>query len=149
MNRFTFWQKWLFFVSLGITIFGLFMALFNQTVLFNLFNQQIDPVFWDSDQIPAGVNPFQGWLYGVWGATIAGWGIFLLFIAQFPFKRGEKWARNCLALGLGIWFVLDTMISWQYGVYFNVIFNIIVALATGIPIFSTWTTFDTSDHLAG
>jgi hypothetical protein len=148
MNHFTFWQKWLLFVSLGITIFGLFMALFNQTILFDWINQLIDPVFWNSNHIPDGITSFQGWLYGVWGATIVGWGIFLLFIVQLPFKQGEKWARNCLAIGLGVWFVLDTGISWQYVVYFNVVFNLVVILAVGIPIVSTWKAFETSDCAA-
>jgi hypothetical protein len=137
MNRFNFWQKWLFIVGLGITAFGLFMAFFNQTPLFNLFNRQIDPAFWGSAPLPKGVTSFQGWLYGVWGATIAGWGIFLTFIAHIPFKRREKWAWNCLVVGLGVWFVLDTGISWQYGATFNVIFNIVVALATGMPLVFT------------
>ncbi len=137
MNRFTFWQKWLLIVSLGITAFGLFMAFFNQTLLFDLFNRQIDPAFWSSTPLPEGVTSFQSWLYGVWGATIAGWDIFLTFIAHIPFKQREKWAWNCLVVGLGVWFVLDTWISWQYGVSFNVIFNIVVALATGMPLVFT------------
>ena len=134
MNRFTFWHHWLLIVSLGIIAFGLFMALFNQTPLFDLFGRQIDKAFWGSAPLPVGVTSFQGWLYGVWGATIAGWGIFLALITYIPFKRREKWAWNCLVMGLGIWFVLDTGISWQYGVSFNVIFNIVVVFAIGIPL---------------
>lgn len=137
MNRFNFWQKWLFIVSLAITAFGLFMALFNQTPLFDLFSRQIDQAFWDSAPLPAGVTSFQRWLYAVWGATIVGWGIFLIFITYIPFKQREKWAWNCLIVGLGVWFVLDTAISWNYGVSFNVIFNIIVALAIGMPLLFT------------
>ena len=134
MNHFTFWQKWLFIVSLGITAFGLFMALFNQTPLFETFTRQIDRAFWGSVSFPADITSFQSWLYGVWGATIAGWGIFLTFIAYFPFKQRERWAWNCLVVGLGAWFVLDTGLSWQYGVSFNVVFNIVVALALGLPL---------------
>ncbi len=138
MQRFNFWQKWLFVVSLGITTFGSFMALFNRTPLFDLFNGQIDPVFWSSAaSFPESVAPFQGWLYGAWGATVAGWGIFLAFIAHYPFKQREKWAWNCLVWGLGIWFVLDTGISWYYGVTFNVVFNIVVTLAAGLPLVFT------------
>lgn len=134
MARFNFWQKWLFIVSLAITAFGLFMALFNLTPLFDLFTRQIDQSFWGSASLPVGVTSFQGWLYGVWGATIAGWGIFLTFIAHIPFKQREKWAWNCLVVGLGAWFVLDTGLSWRYGVFFNVVFNIVIALAVGLPL---------------
>lgn len=137
MIRFVFWQKWLFVISLLITAFGLFMALFNQSALFDLFNQQIDPAFWDPSSPPENVTAFQGWLYGVWGSTVAGWGLFLTFIAHFPFKKGETWAWNCLAIGLGVWFVLDTWISWRFGVTFNVIFNIIVAVGMGLPLVFT------------
>lgn len=133
-NRITFWQKWLLAVSLGISLFGLFMALFNHTLLFDFFNQQINPSFWGTAHPPEGVLSFQRWLYGIWGATIAGWGIFLTFVTYFSFKRREKWAWNCMSIGLGIWFVLDTWISWQYGVFFNVIFNIVVAVAAGLPL---------------
>jgi hypothetical protein len=49
------------------------------------------------------VSSSQGWFYGVWGATIAGWGIFLIFMACIPFKQREKWACNCLVVGLGVW----------------------------------------------
>jgi len=38
---------------------------------------------------------------------------------------------------LGGWFGLDTGISWQYGVTFNVFFNIVVVLATGMPLIFT------------
>lgn len=136
-KEFIFWQKWLFIVSLGITVFGMFMALFNKTWLFDLISQQIDPVFFGSTPLSEGVNSFQSWLYGVWGATVAGWGIFLAYISYAPFKRGEKWAWNCLVVGLGIWFVLDTGISWHYSVFFNVIFNVIVVVATGMPLMFT------------
>jgi hypothetical protein len=36
--------------------------------------------------------------------------------------------------GVGVWFVLDTGISWLQGVSFNVIFNIVVVLALGMPL---------------
>lgn len=137
MNHFKFWQRWLFIVSLGITGFGLFMAVFNQTALFDLFNRQIDPAFWDTASPPQGVADFQSWLFGVWGATIAGWGIFLAFIAYNPFKQRQKWAWNCLSIGLSVWFVLDTWISWKFEVHFNVFFNTFVALAVGLPLIFT------------
>ena len=100
----------------------------------DLFGRQIDQAFWDSTVLPAVVTSFQSWIYGAWGATIAGWGIFLSLITYIPFKQREKWAWNCLVVGMGVWFVLDTGISWQYGVSFNVVFNIAVVLATGIPL---------------
>jgi hypothetical protein len=137
MNRFSFWQKWLVIVSLAITCFGLFMALFSQAPLFDIFSQQIDPAFWPEAPDLPGLKSFQAWLYGVWGATIAGWGLFLVFITGNAFKKRKKWTWNCLVVGLGAWFVLDTWLSWRFAVTFNMFFNIVVVLATGTPLVFT------------
>jgi ABC-type Fe3+ transport system permease subunit len=49
MNRFYFWQTWLFVVGLVVVVFGLALA---------------------------------------------------FFIARYPFRNRERWAWNCLAVGL-------------------------------------------------
>jgi uncharacterized membrane protein len=84
MNRFAFWQKWLLIMGALIITFGLAMAFLNRTSLFYLFDQQINPTFWDTKEIPSGLNEFQGWIYGISGSTMAGWGVFLTFIAHVP-----------------------------------------------------------------
>jgi hypothetical protein len=89
MERFLFWQRWLFVVSLLITLFGVVMALLNGTGLFDLFNRQIDPVFWGTQDIADEAKNFQRWVYGAWGATIAGWGVMVGFIAYSPFRKRE------------------------------------------------------------
>ena len=57
------------------------MAFFSGTVFFELFNNQINPVFWGVENVPATTRTFQGWIYGVLGSTLTGWGIFITFIA--------------------------------------------------------------------
>ena len=135
--RFTFWQKWLWVVAVLVSLFGLTMALFSGTLLFGLFNRQIDPTFWHTNLPGIEAQEFQKWIYGVWGATIAGWGIFFAFIARYAFDKKEKWIWNCLAAGLLVWFVLDTGISLNYRVYFNVVFNTFLLVAAGLPIVFT------------
>jgi hypothetical protein len=113
MNSFSFWQRWLFYISIFIAAYGLSLALFNQTSLFNLLlNDWINPVFFNSINVEKQVNLFQKWIYGILGATVFGWGIFLSFIAHNPFKRKEKWAWNCFLTGIICWFVVDTSISF-------------------------------------
>lgn len=127
MDRFTFWQRWLVAAGVVITAFGAFIVFFSQTGLFEaVFDNQIDPVFWDDD-LPPGVADFQRWVYGVLGATVAGWGVFIAFIAQHPFRRRERWAWTCLLAGMLVWFALDSFISLTSGVYFN-------ALAVNVPL---------------
>ncbi|MFQ5611946.1 MAG: hypothetical protein ACE5H9_07405 [Anaerolineae bacterium] len=142
-GKFLFWQRWLVVVSLALTAFGLFMAFFNRTPLFNLlFNHQIDPVFWGSAEVPPGAAAFQGWIYGVLGAVIAGWGTFLIFIAAHPFKQREKWAWNCILAGLLVWYVIDTFISLQFKVVFNAILNTALFIPMILPLVFTRKDFE-------
>ena len=134
MSHFNFWQKWLLVVSVAIAGFGVLLACLSGTPLFDLFSRQIDPVFWGPGTPLQGLGPFQNWIYGLWGATIAGWGIFLTFIVHYPFRHKEKWAWNCLVLGLAVWFLLDTGLSLIYRVYFNVGFNTALLILAGLPV---------------
>jgi len=133
MSSFLFWQRWLFVVGAMVTAFGVAMALFNGTPLFDLFNRQIDPAFWGAHAVGDTARQFQQWIYGVWGATIAGWGVFVIYIARYPFNQKERWAWNCLVWGLAVWFLLDTGISLFYTVYFNAVFNTVLLILAGLP----------------
>jgi hypothetical protein len=136
MSSFNFWQKWLLAVAILITGFGILMAFAAGTPLFDLFSRQIDPAFW-TGAVDSNARQFQHWLYAVWGATIAGWGIFFLQIVRHPFLRKERWAWECLAIGLVVWYVLDTSLSIYYGVFFNVAFNSLLLVATAMPLMLT------------
>lgn len=138
MKNFNFWQKWLLIVGIYLAVFGLILSFFNQTQLMDFaFNNQIDPVFWQAERIPENAVSFQNWIYGVLGATVSGWGIFMAFLAYYPFKAREKWAWNCIATGVAIWFIADTAISAFYQVTFNVVFNTVLLLLVGIPLLFT------------
>ncbi len=118
------------------------MALLSSTPLFDLFNDQIDPVFWGGRDLPTPALTFRTWVYGAWGATVAGWGLTLAFLAQHPFRRKERWARNALLVGLSLWYLLDTGFSLLFGVYFNALFNTLLILLAGLPLGVTWKAFE-------
>jgi hypothetical protein len=104
------------------------MALFNDTAPFDwLFNRWIDPAFWGAAPVPEAARAFRGWVYGAWGAMVAGWGITIAFLARHPFARRRPWARTALLAGLGYWFVLDSGVSLAFGVWFN-------AAAVNLPL---------------
>ena len=102
-----------------------------------LFNTNIDPYFWDKTELPDNAMKFQGWIYGVLGAVIAGWGTLIAFWAKYPFKTRERWAWNGLALATAIWYVADTAISAMYGVFFNIIFNTVMLFLLTTPLVFT------------
>jgi hypothetical protein len=137
MRPFTFWQRWLVALSVVIIAFGLGMAVLNGIPLFDLLNHQVDPIFWGNQPLPAAMLAFRGWVYGVLGATMAGWGVFFGFLAQVPFQCKKRWAWNCLALGVLVWYVPDTLISLASGVIFNAAFNTVLLALVTLPLFFT------------
>ena len=137
MKSSSFWQRWLFVFSVIIIIFGLFMAFFNHTVLFLIFTNQINPSFWGLNPPPTRIVPFQGWIYGILGATMAGWGVILAFVIHHPFRKKERWAWNALMLAFSLWYLTDTAISLSFGVIFNAIFNTLIFIAAVLPLFLT------------
>jgi hypothetical protein len=102
-----------------------------------LFNQYINPIFWDVTELPNNALKFQNWIYGVLGAVIAGWGTLIAFWAHYPFKSREKWAWNGLVLGTVIWYCADTAISVLHGVIFNVLFNTVILFLLAAPLVFT------------
>lgn len=137
MNNFTFWARWMFGIAVLIVFFGLFMALFNGTKIFDLFNDQINPVFWDRKDISGPAEDFQQWVYGLTGATMAGWGLMFAYLARFPFCRKERWAWNAVAFSIALWYVVDTAISIRFEVYFNAFFNTVLLVLLAVPLVLT------------
>jgi len=142
MNNFNFWQRWLLVVSWIIIMFGLAMALLNATPIFDLMNNRINPVFWGEGLVPSASALFVRWIYGVLGATVAGWGVFMVFIARFPFHRRERWARDAILVGLLLWYVVDTSITLYFKVAFNAALNTTLFITGILPIVMTWKVFN-------
>jgi hypothetical protein len=137
MKEFSFWQRWLFAVGALLTVFGIVMAFFSGTAVFELFNSQVDPVFWRTEDIADNARRFQQWIYGVLGATVAGWGVFVTFVAHYPFRKKEKWSWDCLVVGLLLWYLTDTAISLNFKVYFNAVFNTVLLVLVMLPVIFT------------
>ena len=138
MGSFSFWQKWLFGFGLYLISFGLILSFFSHSPFMNfMFNRQIDPTFWGLAELSENAGKFQTWIYGVLGAVISGWGIFISFIAYYPFKAKEQWAWNCIGTGFIVWFAIDTVISAHFHVGFNVIINIVFLLFVLLPLLFT------------
>ncbi len=74
-------------------------------------------------------------LVGLFGPTIASWGVLFLYVVTFAFKNlGSKgwWAIFFCCV---VWAPYDSLLSIQKGVYINAIINLISALAILIPLF--------------
>lgn len=138
MTSAEFWNRWLLFAGWLLVVFGLLLAFLNQTHLFDVaFNRQIDPVFWPAGVAAESIDSFQSWIYGVLGATVSGWGVFVVFLARYPFTKRERWARNCIAVGITLWYIADTSISLYFGVTFNAVVNTVLAGLVYTPLLAT------------
>jgi hypothetical protein len=138
MTNIRLWRYWLLVVSIFIIVFGTVMALFNSTIVFMFFNAQINPVFWGGSSVPAPAQAFQAWVYGAWGATVMGWGVSMFFIAYYPFREPERWTWNTVFFSVIFWYILDTGISWIFGVFINVLLNTTILILVLIPLVFTF-----------
>jgi len=137
MHRSTFWTTWLLVVAFTMSAFGVLMFLFNQTVLMDGLMGEIERAFPSG----AGAGGFQQWVFGVWGATVAGFGLLAGLVGGNAFARRERWARNALAAALTLWYVLDTAVSLYSRVWINAVFNTVVLVAMLLPLLFTWKEF--------
>ncbi|AIZ56394.1 hypothetical protein Mpt1_c05020 [Candidatus Methanoplasma termitum] len=138
MIKFDNWIVWLKIVSLVFAAFGVFMALFNRTHVFDImFSSQIDPAFFGGSELSGEMIRFQQWIYGVLGATCVLVGIMIFFIVDNSYRNKERWAWNCLLLGLAAWMLIDLSVSLYFSVYFNAAFNAVLFAAIIVPLLFT------------
>lgn len=144
-TSFIFWQNWLFYSSLVIAFAGIIFALFGSSSLFVPYHNVLARALWHQQNIPSEVMPFFGFVCGPAGATIACCYLLLAYIARYPFKRKERWARNSIILAFGAWFIFDSAVSIYYGVYFQVvILNGLSFFQKALPLIFTWKHFKSS-----
>lgn len=137
MNRFSFWQRWLLSLGVIFVVAGLTVAFVSLITPIGPLNNFVNPIFWGSQPVPESVVNFQRWIYSVLMATMAGWGVFIVFVAYYPFKNREKWAWNCLMVGALVWYLPDTALSLYFGVTFNAVANTLFLVAIALPLIFT------------
>jgi hypothetical protein len=140
---FQFWQKWLFYTSLIFTLFGITFAIYGNNPLFTPYNQALAQIFWHNPQFPGDAEPFRAFIWAPLGGTIACCYILLAYIAWYPFRRKEIWARNCILIAFSTWVALDSGVCLYYHVYFQIyIINAFSILVKSLPIIFTWKDFE-------
>lgn len=106
-------------------------------------------IFWNKPEMPIEVESFRAFIWGPLGATIACCYILLAYIAYYPFKRKELWARNAIIVAFSIWVTLDSVACINYGVHFQIyIINAFSITIKALPLFFTWKDFKVSNPLS-
>ena len=142
INSFLFWQRWLFITSLLFAFAGIVFAFYGKNVLFLPYDKMIAKVFWHSSQFPADAEEFRAFIYGPLGGTIACCYILLAFIAWYPFKEKQRWARNAIITAFSVWVIVDSCVCLHFGVYPQIyIINAFSIIVKALPIIFTWKEF--------
>lgn len=146
-NQFLFWQKWLFYTSLLFAISGIAFAFYGNNIVFQSYNKMLASIFWQSSQLPPKAELFRAFIYGPLGGTIACCYILLAFIAKYPFREKQKWARNSIIAAFSVWVILDSSVCLYYGVYPQIyIINAFSIIIKALPIIFTWKDFSQINH---
>ncbi len=117
-------------------------AIWGNNVFFFPYNHMLAEIFWGKSDLPADVEPFRAFIWGPLGGTIACCYILLAYIAYYPFKRKETWARNAIMAAFGVWVVLDSAACIRSGVYFQIyLINLFSIIVKALPLVFTWSEF--------
>jgi hypothetical protein len=136
--KFLFWQRMLTYANIVAVFVGLVVAFAGNSVLLGLHNAMTREVFFDNAGFAPDVLKFKNWLFGIIGATVAGFHILMIMISEHAFKKKEKWAYNAMWYGLLLWFVIDSGISFYYSALHNLwIINIPAFIMISIPLIAT------------
>jgi hypothetical protein len=137
-SRFPFWRAWLIVASWAAAGFGLALALFNQTPLFDvILNSHVDPTFWPAAPRWPPVARFEQFVYGVMGAMLVGWGLMMALVATWAFSPTARAVWWGFVLSLLVWYSLDTVISLICGVPWNAALNSLFLIMLGTPLAAT------------
>ena len=141
-KQFFFWQQWLFWSSILFALFGIIYAIYENNPLFHPYNESLAQIFYNKTDLPDNVKPIFAFNCGPMGGTIACCYLLLAFIAKYPFRKKEIWARNAIMVAFGTWVLLDSANCIYYGVYFQIyIINAFSIMVKALPIIFTWKAF--------
>jgi hypothetical protein len=137
MRKFEFWQKWLLYVFILQAVGGLIVCFAGPTYVFGPAYVYYKQAIWGVPTVPESSLVFHDWIYGVLGATLASWAVAMAIVTQYPFKNKEAWAWWCILVSLLVWFVPDTAITLNHGIWPNVIFNVCAFFINILPLVFT------------
>jgi hypothetical protein len=82
-----------------------------------------------------GRNPEVNFLIGLFGPTIASWGVLFFYVVSSAFKNLDPKGWWAIFLCCVAWAPYDSLLSIQNGIYINALINLISAAAILTPLF--------------
>ncbi len=148
-----FWSRWIKFLSFFLIVYGLAMVLVPEVVNRSL----VGPLLYGNNEVLRSEfvsvgepeATFLNALSGLLGTVTIGWAIQLAWMAHQPFRRGERWAWNALAMSVGVWAALEfyfKLTDGISGVGLFAHFGLLIAFA--IPLVATYRSFHPVNGMA-
>jgi hypothetical protein len=140
-----FWSRWIKFLSFFLIVYGLAMVFVPQ-----MMRTPVASILFDNHEsfrsafVSMGEpqSTFLNVLSGLLGTVTTGWAIQMAWIAHIPFRSGERWAWNALAMSVSVWAILEfvfKLIDGINGIGLVAHFGLFVAFA--IPLAATYGDF--------
>jgi len=82
--------------------------------------------------VPAAV--YTPWSNGLYGAVFIGFSVLLFFVGRHAFKNRDKVLMKALLYGLASWLLVEASFSFYYGVYFNIVVDVLLMIVLGAPL---------------
>jgi len=119
-------------IAIAHIVGGILLPFLVNTPLFSTYNALVNQALgFETTGKSTDIN----FLIGLFGPTIASWGVLFLYVVTTAFKNLDRrgwWAIFACCI---LWAPYDSILSIQRGIYVNALINLISALMILIPLF--------------
>jgi hypothetical protein len=126
-------KTWLQLIAILHIIGGLSLPAVIETGVFDLYVSLNSALahFLHAGLAGSERTPFQ---VGLFGPTLASWGILFLFGVQAAFDKPTRAAWWSLCLAVLVWAPYDSLLSWREGIYVNILVDLLVFVSILVPL---------------
>jgi hypothetical protein len=139
-----FWSKWMVVLSLLLIIYGLAMVVAPQMMNSTL----VGPLLYHAETLHNTFKKlseqeqfFLSIMNGLLGTVVIGYAVLLGWIANTPFRKGERWAWNAIAVSISAWATLEALFKWVNGLGIWSMAHLGLVVAFGIPLLASYRYF--------
>lgn len=113
---------------LWITIVGLIGIMFG--VFYAIFGLEGLPVY--QKFVPKA--SFEEWSRGLYGSVFIGFSALLFLIGRLAIQKQDRELAKILIFGIGSWLAFEAVVSLVYGVYINVLVDVVIMAFLSFPL---------------
>jgi len=119
-------------VAIAHILGGIFLPLLVNSPLFATYNTLLYQALGAETTVQ---NSAINFLMGLFGPTIASWGVLFLYVVSTAFKNPDPKGWWAIFLSCIVWAPYDSLLSIQQGIPINAFINLVSAFAILIPLF--------------